>query len=596
MAEPSSLAGMAESASTSVMLPYESMPSVIGTVAQLRVYASCTLADLELYLYAVRDHACDGWHEMENREHLNALCESMGYIHKVVAQEEEADPWIDLVLGTLIIATIISALFLKGVVANRVTAARMQRRALNRSLSCPALVELKSTRAIDACADMLLAFDTLDDSVARATKAASEARPKSPAPGIRLIPAVRSLETLKELDVENRWSFPRPLRPSATPATAPSPRPAHPPSSSTTVEEEEPGDSSAGDSQERAAPARIDRSQLSVGAKVGGGGHANADGGGGAGRGGGGGCSGSSEGGSMRVAGSSCGGRTCSGASSDESESGLSCRTSSGSSGGGAEGLSHGEGGGRTGRAALTVSTGGGGGAGSGAGSAGSETRAAHGIWGRVGRWSPRGRSPAAKATRREARPSPEWVRYAGGRPRQRPRQETMRTHLIVLGAPGVGKSTVISVLRSFAARHRVEIDISEGIPTSESARAEALVSAVPLIVWDAGQRTAHPLSEYVTQQTQHLARGLYTHAMAARGKGAPNGGGEPAAAMESRVEKMLLARKIVLCNKSDVQPCPLPEIAALEPGTLFLAGSAVRGTNMRELWRRVETCAARRH
>ena len=51
---------------------------------------------------------------------------------------------------------------------------------------------------------------------------------------------------------------------------------------------------------------------------------------------------------------------------------------------------------------------------------------------------------------------------------------------------------------------------------------------------------------------------------------------------MEGRVERMLLARKIVLCNKSDVQPCPLPEIAALEPGTIFLAGSATRGTNMK--------------
>ena len=176
-----------------------------------------------------------------------------------------------------------------------------------------------------------------------------------------------------------------------------------------------------------------------------------------------------------------------------------------------------------------------------------------------------------------------------------------MRTHLIVVGAPGVGKSTVISVLKGLATRRKAELSVSEGLPTSDRSRLEALVSAVPLIVWDAGQRSACPLSEYVAQHTQQLARSLCAHAMATRAKGGgagggAGGGGEPAAAMESRVEKMLLARKIVLCNKSDVQPCPLPEIAALDPGTLFLAGSAVRGTNMRELWRRVETCAARRH
>ena len=54
----------------------------------------------------------------------------------------------------------------------------------------------------------------------------------------------------------------------------------------------------------------------------------------------------------------------------------------------------------------------------------------------------------------------------------------------------------------------------------------------------------------------------------------------------------------IVLCNRTDECPCPLPEIACLmqkRPQAIFLAGSALRGTNMAPLWRFVETCAAPR-
>ena len=36
-----------------------------------------------------------------------------------------------------------------------------------------------------------------------------------------------------------------------------------------------------------------------------------------------------------------------------------------------------------------------------------------------------------------------------------------------------------------------------------------------------------------------------------------------------------------------------MPEIAGLQKGDLFLAGSAQNGTNMSALWRRVEACAA---
>jgi len=51
--------------------------------------------------------------------------------------------------------------------------------------------------------------------------------------------------------------------------------------------------------------------------------------------------------------------------------------------------------------------------------------------------------------------------------------------------------------------------------------------------------------------------------------------------------------RTLILCNKTDSTPCPLPQIAGLGASDLFLAGSAQRGTNMPALWRRVEACAA---
>ena len=169
-------------------------------------------------LIIIRDQACEGWYNMPDREYLNAACEASGYVHEEPAEEEVGEPWLDLALGTLIIATLVAGLFLKGLVAKHVAGRRLQQKALSRSLSCPALVELKSTRAVAACADMLLAFDTLDDGIARATKAASVSRPKSPSQRgnafVELSGRFQSLEPLKEaqlIEMESRWSFPRPV-------------------------------------------------------------------------------------------------------------------------------------------------------------------------------------------------------------------------------------------------------------------------------------------------------------------------------------------------------------------------------------------------
>ena len=49
-----------------------------------------------------RDDFCMAWHDMEDREYLNSLCQSCGYIHiDPERPDDEADPWIDLALGTL---------------------------------------------------------------------------------------------------------------------------------------------------------------------------------------------------------------------------------------------------------------------------------------------------------------------------------------------------------------------------------------------------------------------------------------------------------------------------------------------------------------
>jgi len=147
---------------------------------------------------------------------------------------------------------------------------------------------------------------------------------------------------------------------------------------------------------------------------------------------------------------------------------------------------------------------------------------------------------------------------------------------LLVLGDRGAGKSTVIRVLQDFAAANEVALDVAEGLPTGLSREQRAhLASAVPLVVWDTGGGDDRgSLKDYVARHVKQLTLAL---------------------SGSTKEREAVVARLLVLCNKSDIQPCPLPEIDALDPGTMTLAGSALRGTNMLTLWRRVETCAAPR-
>jgi len=209
-------------------------------------------------------------------------------------------------------------------------------------------------------------------------------------------------------------------------------------------------------------------------------------------------------------------------------------------------------------------------------------------------------------------------------------------TTLVVLGAPSVGKSAVIQTLKNFAQRSGVSLNIFEqGVPQQCAGWVQSILPhlqhCVPLVVWDAvgnGQHASHRLNlaEYISFHIHTLVhevcgalrKGAVARAVAYGGdhgcaaldtdgeadayrEGSKEAEDEPPvpvespAAMESRLSRMFGARKLVLCNKSDLQPCPLPETAALDASTIFLAGSARRGTNMRELWRLVETCAAPR-
>ena len=204
---------------------------------------------------------------------------------------------------------------------------------------------------------------------------------------------------------------------------------------------------------------------------------------------------------------------------------------------------------------------------------------------------SPRAVSPRAWGDGASGSGSVPLLRSSPPPPTPHPKAH-VDPHLIVLGDVGVGKSSVIHVLQGFAASKGAELDVAEASADGASCLSpggggdapsrDALACAVPLLVFNAadglelGGKT-ETLKAYVDRHVTRLTQELH-------GLGGT-----------AREREALVSRLLVLCNKSDVQPCPLPEIAALDAGTVFLAGSATRGTNMRELWRRVETCAAQR-
>jgi len=497
---------------------------------------------------------------MPRRRYLRTLCQASGYTPSslVAARDEVLNPYeaiVDLLMGNVIMAfLVLASTHMYGT-----TRRARRRRAMHRSLSCPSIVELKSERALDACADMLAAFDTRAEHPLAASPPRRLASPTGPR---RALQRVQSLQTLAEED-ELTSSFHQRCR-----------RPSKEPGSASCIVDTRQCDSAgtlvSATTRRMAASSQLASHHPSAQAATAGvlpstraataGGHPSAQ-----------------------------------AATVEESPS------------------------------PVTVT-------------AGQPPPVPLRLLNLVPSPLELLPSPQLACIRLSAllmailvpiwgsilvpvwscSVMPVWWRlvrlFGGARPPSPPASPTSSSgssaidtqrFLIVLGAPSVGKSSVVRVLQEFAQRDGVALHICDGIPDTPTTLAEcARCTCVPLVVWECkwechdyhytrGDESS--LVDYVDEHIRLLARSLCAHTLLSRGQSSGHKGGESASAMESRFVRVLAARKLVLCNKSDLQPCPMPQVVALDVGVVFLAGSARRGTNMRELWRRVETCAAPR-
>lgn len=147
-------------------------------------------------------------------------------------------------------------------------------------------------------------------------------------------------------------------------------------------------------------------------------------------------------------------------------------------------------------------------------------------------------------------------------------RIQLLQPNVVVLGKEKVGKSTVIEAIEARASGAGVELSLMEGVASTYSDECYSKVG-LALIVWDAGSASV-PLTEYKDEHLRTLR-----HVMP--------------------IDSTLNVQTLILCNKTDVTPCPMPEASSLPSDVLFIAGSAKRGTNMDNLWRYVEKYAVPR-
>ena len=103
--------------------------------------------------------------------------------------------------------------------------------------------------------------------------------------------------------------------------------------------------------------------------------------------------------------------------------------------------------------------------------------------------------------------------------------------HAVVVGAPGVRKSALIGALREVARERGVELCVAEGLPAAGADCAEVRLG---VIVWEAALEAS--LSHYVHKYNAQL-------------QSAVPAGRRP-------------LRTFVVCNKTDLMPCPLPQLA----------------------------------
>jgi hypothetical protein len=126
--------------------------------------------------------------------------------------------------------------------------------------------------------------------------------------------------------------------------------------------------------------------------------------------------------------------------------------------------------------------------------------------------------------------------------------------NVLVVGATGVGKSALIGAMSSQAEQHGLVLAAAEGLPSGRALEAYAKVR-LGVIVWEAS--LTQPLGAYVQQYVEQMQAVV----------------GNPSLSV------------VVVCNKTDVVPCPIPQLAELGDAQPFIAVSAERGTNLRHLF-----------
>lgn len=137
--------------------------------------------------------------------------------------------------------------------------------------------------------------------------------------------------------------------------------------------------------------------------------------------------------------------------------------------------------------------------------------------------------------------------------------------NVLVVGAAGVGKSALIGAMSSQAADHGLVLAAAEGLPSGRALEAYAKVR-LGVIVWEAS--LTRPLAAYVQQYAEQMQAVV----------------GNPSLSV------------VVVCNKTDVVPCPIPQLAELGDAQPFIAVSAERGTNLRHLFELLEPNLSKLH
>lgn len=108
---------------------------------------------------------------------------------------------------------------------------------------------------------------------------------------------------------------------------------------------------------------------------------------------------------------------------------------------------------------------------------------------------------------------------------------------MLVLGDRGVGGNAVIQALRALAAAEGVELPVERGLRRRPATDFYSEV-ALALIVWEASIQRS--LSDYAAHHSEQLRSCVGQHVPA-----------------------------IVVCNKTDTMPCPLPQVRSW-PGYLL--------------------------